>query len=65
MNASSSNFAGSAGTPPENSATAVRRSSYSVPSFTAFGSTAKLWTDYYSRFLTFIKAHSVPRTEIT
>ena len=43
---------------------AVRPSPYSVPSFTAFDSTAELWTDYYPRFLTFIKAHSVPETKI-
>ena len=64
MNANSGNAAGSTGTLPEISISAVRPSSYSVPSFTAFDSTAELWTDYYSRFLTFIKAHSVPETKI-
>ena len=64
MNANSGNAAGSTGTRPENSVSAARPSLYSVPSFTAFDSTAELWTDYYSRFLTFIKAHSVPETKI-
>ena len=64
INANSGNAAGSAGTLPENSVSAVRPSPYSVPSFTAFDSTAELRTDYYSRFLTFIKAHSVPETKI-
>ena len=64
MNANSGNSVGSTGTLPENSVSAVWHSPYSVPSFTAFNSTAELWTDYYSRFLTFIKAHSVPETRI-
>ena len=64
MNANSGNAAGSTGTRPENSVSAARPSLYSVPSFTAFDSTAELWTDYYSRFLTFIKAHSVPETKM-
>ena len=49
MNANSGNAAGSTGTLPENSVSAVRYSLYSVPSFTAFDSTVELWTDYYSR----------------
>ena len=64
MNANSGNAAGSTGTRSENSVSAARPSLYSVPSFTAFDSTAELWTDYYSRFLTSIKAHSVPETKI-
>ena len=64
MNANSGNAAGSTGTFSENSVSAVRPSPYSVPSFTAFDSTAELWTDYCSRFLTFIKAHSVPEIKI-
>ena len=63
-NANSGNAAGPKGTLIENSVSAVRPSPYSVPSFTAFDSTAELWTDYYSRLLTFIKAYSVPETKI-
>ena len=64
MSANSGNFSGSTGTLPEHSVFAVKPSPYSVLSFTAFGSIAELWTGYYSRFLTFIKAHFVPENKI-
>ena len=31
-----------------------------IPNFNAFESTSELWSDYYSRFQTFVRAHSVP-----
>ena len=34
------------------------------PTFSPFDSTAELWTDYWSRFNTFIGAHSIPATKV-
>ena len=31
----------------------------SVPSFISFDPSSELWTDYYARFNTFVKAHSL------
>ena len=31
-----------------------------IPSFTPFDSTAKLWSDYWARFQTFVGANSIP-----
>uniref|UniRef100_A0A0L8HEX8 Reverse transcriptase domain-containing protein n=1 Tax=Octopus bimaculoides TaxID=37653 RepID=A0A0L8HEX8_OCTBM len=38
----------------------VSPSQVATPSFSAFDSTTELWTDYWSRFCTLTKAHSVP-----
>ena len=40
------------------------RSVISVPSFDAFNSTTELWGDYWSRFKTFAKAHSIPESKV-
>ena len=31
-----------------------------IPSFTPFDSTAKMWSDYWARFQTFVGANSIP-----
>ena len=33
-----------------------------IPSFSAFEPSSELWTDYWSRFKTFVEAHSVPES---
>ena len=36
----------------------------SVPSFTSFDSTNELWPDYWSRFQTYVAAHSIPESRL-
>ena len=38
--------------------------SISIPTFSAYDPSTELWSDYYSRFNTFIAAYSVPQTKI-
>ena len=40
------------------------QSSHAVPKFSEFDSSLELWSDYYLRFQTFVKAHSVPENRI-
>jgi hypothetical protein len=40
--------------------TATAASAAAIPSFSSFDSSAELWTDYWSRFKTFVGANSVP-----
>ena len=35
-----------------------------MPSFSPFDPTSELWTDYHSRFITFIGANSVPENKV-
>jgi len=34
---------------------------FHIPHLAAFDEKFEVWTDYYSRFLTFVSAHSVPK----
>ena len=43
---------------------AASPNAFAVPSFSPFDPTSELWTDYHSRFLTFIGAHSVPENMV-
>ena len=49
--------------PPEasSSTTVLTNIPTNIPQFTAFDSSSELWTDYWSRFLTFVEAHSIPK----
>lgn len=35
-----------------------------IPSFASFDSTGELWTDYWDRFQTFVKVHSIPSDKV-
>ena len=45
---------------PTNEEMAATVTHVSTPNFSPFDSTSELWIDYWSRFLTFAKAHSIP-----
>ena len=45
----------------EHEVSVTTTSAVATPNFPAFDSTLELWSDYWSRFSTFTKAHSVPQ----
>ena len=49
---------------PASNQEAASPNAFAVPSFSPFDPTSELWTDYRSRFLTFIEAHSVPENKV-
>ena len=49
---------------PASNQEAASPNAFAVPSFSPFDPTSELWTDYHSRFLTFIGGHSVPENKV-
>lgn len=41
--------------------TSSAQASAAIPNFTSFDSSSELWKDYWSRYQTFVGAHSVPQ----
>lgn len=49
-------------TPPEPASGIPATVNTNIPSFSAFDPISELWTDYWSRFQTFLEAHAVPES---
>ena len=46
----------------KSTASVIGNVSTNIPSFSAFDPMSELWTDYWSRFQTFLEAHAVPES---